>query len=148
MRIPADLLSTFLGVGFLPVAPGTFASLIVAILYYFLAFRLGPLAYFGLVVVLFLAGVPAAAATARSMGRPDPRPIVIDEVVGQLLALAFAPAGWPWVLSGFLLFRIFDILKPFPIRRLERLPGGWGIMADDVLAGVFSAILLQAWLRL
>jgi len=73
-----------------------------------------------------------------------PRPIVIDEVVGQLIALFSVPAEWGWIFLGFFLFRLFDVLKPRPIRDLERLPGGWGIMADDVLAGLVSALIVQA----
>jgi len=73
----------------------------------------------------------------------DPGVVVIDEVVGMLLTLAFVPVGWAGVLAGFVLFRLFDIIKPYPCARAERLPGGWGIMADDVLAGVYANVVLR-----
>jgi len=149
MKSLAKIVSIFFGAGKFPVAPGTFASLIAALGYHFALRTLRPLPYSLLVFGLFVLGVLAAGAYARELNRKDPRPIVIDEVVGQLIALFLAPAGWLWTGVGFLLFRIFDVLKPFPIRRMERFPWGWGIMADDVLAGVFSALILQAtlWLR-
>ncbi|NTV81952.1 MAG: phosphatidylglycerophosphatase A, partial [Candidatus Aminicenantes bacterium] len=86
-------------------------------------------------------GAAYSAVHAAEHGRPDPGRIVIDEVVGQLLALAFLPGAWVPVAVAFALFRFFDIIKPWPIRRLERLPGGWGIMADDVGAGLAAAVL-------
>jgi phosphatidylglycerophosphatase A len=139
----SKVVSTCLGAGLFPVAPGTFTSLIAALLYAFGLARL-PLPFRGAIMAaVFFLGVAAAGATARSLGRKDPRLIVIDEVVGQWLALLAAPSGWLPVLLGFLLFRAFDILKPFGIRRLEALPGGWGIMADDVAAGLASLIILR-----
>ena len=144
MKLAARLISTFFGAGYFPVAPGTFASLIVALVYRWAAVRLSPLLYLSLIAAVFFIGVAAADLFARVLNQKDPRMIVIDEVGGQLIALFLAPVGWGWVLFGFFSFRVFDIFKPRPIRDLERLPGGWGIMADDVLAGVFSALLLQA----
>jgi len=139
-------LATVFGAGFFPVAPGTFASLLAALGFRFAFSGLAPIAYASLVCGIILLGTWASSRTARLVGQKDPRRVVIDEVAGQLVALAAAPAEWPWVVAGFVLFRFFDILKPFPIRRLEALPGGWGIMADDVLAGLYAALLLQAWL--
>jgi phosphatidylglycerophosphatase A len=139
-------LATVLGAGFFPVAPGTFASLLAALGFKFVFSGFSPIPYASLVTGVILLGIWASSRTARHIGQKDPRRVVIDEVAGQLVALAAAPAGWAWVAAGFVFFRLFDILKPFPIRRLENLPGGWGIMADDVLAGLYAALLLQAWL--
>ena len=100
--------------------------------------------YLLLVAVLFCVGAAAAARHAAELGRPDPGRIVVDEVCGQLVACAFLPADWISVAVAFALFRFFDIIKPWPIRKLEGLPGGWGIMADDVGAGLAAAALARA----
>ena len=136
-------LATFFGLGFVPLAPGTVASAAAAVLYRFLLHDLAWPLYALLVAALFLAGTAASARYALALGRPDPGRVVIDEVCGQLIALAFLPAGWIPVAVSFALFRFFDIIKPWPIRRLERLPGGWGIMADDVGAGLVAAVLAR-----
>jgi phosphatidylglycerophosphatase A len=139
MKTVAKILATFFGIGLFPVAPGTLASAVAV-----LAFRIAlhglawPL-YLLLLAFLFFAGAAASAAYAAELGRPDPGRIVVDEVCGQLLALAFLPAAWAPLAISFVLFRLFDILKPWPIRRLEKLPGGWGIMADDIGAGLAAA---------
>ena len=143
MKSVVRLASTFFGAGYFPVAPGTFASLEAALIYGFAARRLAPLPDLLLLAAVVLVGTAAADSFARTLNEKDPRPVVIDEIVGQGAALFLCPAGWPWIAGGFFLFRVFDVLKPWPIRRLERLPGGWGIMADDVLAGVFTALVLQ-----
>ena len=148
MKRLAWILSTFFLSGEFPVVPGTFASLIAALLYKFWLFRLSGPRFAILILGVFFIGVAAASVHARELGRADPRPVVIDEACGQWIACFLVPPSWGPVLAAFVLFRIFDILKPFPIRRLERLPGGWGIMADDVLAGIFAALLLQAYLLL
>jgi phosphatidylglycerophosphatase A len=148
MKFLAKVLSTFFGAGYFPVAPGTFASLIVAGLYFYAFWNWGLAAYLGLIGVVFFVGVAAATSYARQLGLNDPGPIVIDEVCGQLITLALVPAAWVDVGLGFFLFRVFDVITPFPIRKLERLPGGWGIMADDVLAGLYAALLLRIYLLL
>jgi phosphatidylglycerophosphatase A len=148
MKFFAKAFSTFFGAGFFPVAPGTFASLLTALLYKYLLDRWA-LTWFGaMIVLIFLSGVATAGAYAKELGRKDPRPIVIDEVCGQLITYILVPGLWVNVAVGFFLFRVFDVIKPYPIRKLENLPRGWGIMADDVLAGVYSAVLLQAYLLL
>ena len=134
--------------GFVPIAPGTAASLAIALLYKYVLFRLSLPVYLALVVFLFACGVMASAVQASALGQRDPRRIVIDEVCGQLIALAALPATWTAVGLAFLIFRLFDIAKPFPIRRTEKLPGGWGIMADDVLAGLMARLLLCVILEL
>jgi phosphatidylglycerophosphatase A len=92
-------------------------------------------------------GIPAATRFARAVGAKDPQQVVIDEVAGTLLTVAFAPVAWKPLLAGFVLFRAFDILKPWPIRRLEKLPEGTGIVVDDLGAGVYASIVLQLLLR-
>jgi phosphatidylglycerophosphatase A len=149
----AYALSIGLGAGLMPVAPGTVGSLEgVVIFLAVLAFDLGPLpSLFVLAVLnvaLFAVGVWASTRTCEITGLKDPRIVVIDEVSGQLIALT-PLALWPSfsvvaVVIGFLLFRLFDIFKPYPIRKLEHLHAGLGVMADDVLAGIYAAVLL--WL--
>jgi phosphatidylglycerophosphatase A len=141
-NILAGLTATFFWAGYFPVAPGTFASLEAALLYALVGWRLPLLPYLLILTALFLAGTAAADTFARLLKQKDPRPVVIDEIVGQGLALFSVPAGWAWIAGGFFLFRRFDVFKPWPIRKLERLPGGWGIMADDVAAGAASALVL------
>ena len=149
----AYLFATGLGAGFMPVAPGTAgAAEGVAIFFAVVALRLdhGPLVFTLIIlnVALFLAGVWSSSRACKITGLEDPRIVVIDEVSGQLIALTPLALSQTFsitmVIIGFLLFRLFDIFKPYPIRKLERLPGGFGVMADDVLAGVYAAVLL--WL--
>jgi phosphatidylglycerophosphatase A len=142
----AKVLSTFFGLGFIPPAPGTLASLTAALLYKFFLHSLAWPVYAALILVLFVVGVRAATVHARALGQKDPGTIVIDEVCGQLTVLFLVPAAWLNVLVGFLMFRAFDVLKPFPIRKLEGLPRGWGIMADDMAAAIYGAGLIQIFL--
>lgn len=141
MKLAARLLATFFGAGLFPLVPGTAASAVAALGYMFVLHGLaGPL-YVLAVAALAVTGGAAAGAHAADLRAPDPGRIVVDEVCGQLVALAFLPPDWTAVASAFVLFRVFDIIKPWPIRRLERLPGGWGIMADDIGAGLAAAVL-------
>lgn len=158
---PADavalVVATGLGSGFAPVAPGTFGSLVGLLIAYglveLLKFEVLLLqnSILGVSAALTAAGVWAAARAERIFERKDAGQIVIDEVCGQLISFAFiAPylvklgGGWRWaLLVGFVLFRAFDILKPYPLRRLEGLGGGLGVMADDVLAGLYVAVALS-----
>lgn len=139
----ATHLATFGLIGFFPVAPGTLASLVTVLLVWLTALVSGiPISGWGILAAaagFYLVGIPAATITERELGQKDPRPVVIDEVAGQLIALAFLPLSWLNMLMAFLLFRLFDILKPFPINWLDKnLPGGFGIMTDDILAGLFA----------
>jgi len=141
---PIHLLATGFGAGLAPFAPGTFGTLVGVALYLGLGGL--PLAvYLGAVLVLLLVGVPLCGVTARDLEVDDHPGIVWDEIVGYLVTMVAAPTGWPWVAAGFALFRFFDVLKPWPIRTIdERMKGGAGIMLDDVLAGVFAGLCLQA----
>jgi phosphatidylglycerophosphatase A len=100
-----------------------------------------------LVVVTIALGIPAATLAARASRLKDPQFVVIDEVAGQWIALLFAPVAWKTVLAGFILFRAFDIVKPPPVRQLERLPDGTGIVVDDVAAGSYALLVLQLLLH-
>ena len=140
---PVDFLALGFGSGLMPKGPGT-AGTVVAIPVYLLLQPLTLNLYIALVAVLFVVGIPICSHTARRMGVHDHPAIVWDEIVGYLVTMMFAPPGWLWVAVGFVLFRLFDIAKPWPIRLLDRnVGGGFGIMVDDLLAGVFAAAVLQ-----
>ncbi len=143
MNIFARIVATFFGSGFCPIAPGTAASFITALLYMFLLSGLSGPVQALIIVTLFFVGVPAASRYSAELGRKDPGRIVIDEACGQLIALFMLPPDPVSVAASFFLFRIFDIIKPYPIRKLEGFPRGWGIMADDVGAGLVSAAVLR-----
>jgi phosphatidylglycerophosphatase A len=139
-------LATAFGAGYMPKAPGTWGSAVGLLLWFLLpASTWAQLAAIALVVI---AGSWSAGVAERHFGRHDPGQVVIDEVAGMLITLFLNPAGWLSAAGGFLLFRAADILKPFPARRLERLPGGLGIMADDVMAGIYANLALRAILAL
>lgn len=142
-RYPTALLATGMGVGLLPFAPGTFGTLLAVPLY--LLLRPLPLwLYGGIVIVMFIVGIWISGRTARIFEVDDHPAIVWDEIVGFLVTMLLAPQGWIWVATGFGLFRLFDVWKPFPIRWLEqRVPGGLGIMVDDLLAGGYALIALE-----
>ncbi len=142
MNIFCKFYSTFLGVGYWPIAPGTAASALTVLLYKYVLFRLEWPWYLLLLSVLFFGGVVCASHHAARTQTHDPRFIVIDEVVGQLLALFLLPPEWLPLMAGFLLFRFFDILKPLFIKKAEAFPSGWGIMLDDLLAGIYSGIIV------
>ncbi len=135
-------------VGHFPIAPGTAGSLVgmacVAVLQRLVGdARTFSIAVAVLGIILYGVGVWAASRAEKYFGATDPGAVVIDEVAGQILTFILRPLpGWLWLLAGLGLFRLFDVLKPFPARRAERLPGGWGIMTDDVVAGAYSAVAL------
>jgi phosphatidylglycerophosphatase A len=145
----ALLVCTFGGVGYAPVAPGTFGS--AAGIVVFLAVRalgLGPVAETALIAALTVAGGWSGTIAERHFGTTDPGAGVIDEVAGMLLTLYLLPAGWVIVTIGFFLFRALDVFKPFPARRLEQLHGGWGMMADDLMVAVYGNLALRVLLLL
>lgn len=146
-RNPVHLVACGLGSGAAPYAPGTFGT--AAAIPLFLVLQ--PLLlwqYVGITLALFIFGVWVCDVTARDFGVHDHSGIVWDEVVGYLITMTAVPAQWQWLLLGFLVFRFFDVLKPWPIRWLDRrVGGGFGIMIDDVLAGLFSLACMQLALR-
>jgi phosphatidylglycerophosphatase A len=147
-------IATFFGAGLLKPGPGTWASVAAVLLWAAFAVTLHPstltltLALSLAIVVTIALGIPAATIVERESGRHDPGFVVIDEVAGQWVALLFSAVDWRHGLIALVLFRLFDIVKPFPVRRLERLPAGWGIVFDDVAAGLYAlgiASLLRLW---
>jgi phosphatidylglycerophosphatase A len=139
----AWLVATFFGAGLLKPGPGTYGSVAAVLLWYGAAHALhaGAIATAIAAVVATLIGIPAATIVAREAGREDPGFVVIDEVAGQWIALIGMPADWKHAVLALVLFRLFDIWKPWPIRSLERLPEGTGIMLDDVAAGALALIV-------
>jgi phosphatidylglycerophosphatase A len=143
----AWMIATFFGAGRLPRAPGTWGSA-AAVLLWFAVTRVVPPTQYAITAMALaalgtLAGIPAATRVARASGVEDPSFVVIDEVVGQLITYIDVPVSWKTLLVGFILFRVFDILKPFPVRRLERLPEGTGIVVDDIGAGIYALIMMH-----
>ncbi len=135
--------ATLLGVGRSPVAPGT-AGTAVSLPCVALLGRFLPLWGFAVAALgVSLLGVWSAGRAARILGAKDPRPVVIDETAGLFMALAGIPIGWATLAGSFVLFRVMDVLKPPPARRSERLPGGWGIVADDLIAGLYANLALR-----
>ena len=130
--------------GYFPIAPGTVGSAAGLVAYLLVWWAQSPIVEVGLIVVLFAAGVWAGTTAERYFGGIDPGPVVIDEVVGMLVTLAFIPVGLSGAIAGFVLFRIFDVIKPFPAGRLEGLHGGFGVMADDGMAAIYANIALRA----
>ena len=130
-------------VGYVPLAPGTAGSLVGLACYGAVRLLGGDWTQLALAAAVTGCGVWAATAAERRFGRSDPGFIVIDEVAGMLLTLLWLPLTWQGAAAGFLLFRLFDVVKPFPARRLERLRGGWGVMADDIAAAAYAHIALR-----
>jgi phosphatidylglycerophosphatase A len=144
-RISLALASAFY-IGFIPGAPGTYAALATTLGFFLVQIfsaRIPPSLHLIAVCLITVIGVPVSSEVCRKTGIEDPSFVVIDEVAGQLLTFLFLPDGITNLIMGFIAFRAFDIWKPFPIRKLESLPGGVGIMADDLLAGVYGCVVLH-----
>ncbi|HMJ07448.1 MAG TPA: phosphatidylglycerophosphatase A [Pyrinomonadaceae bacterium] len=161
-----SLAVTTFGVGYLPIAPGTWGSMVGVAIYLGFgrldaiwdhhwapmhallpsqATAISQAAFLFIFLIFTLLGVWAAGRSTSMFGNSDPSEAVVDEVMGQLITFLFIPFGlsWPFILAGFLLFRLFDIWKPYPIDDLQILPGGIGVCADDILAGVYAGICLS-----
>ena len=148
----AWLVGTFFGVGTMKPGPGTWGSTTTVLLWaliggYFVAPGFQLPVIIGFAVLAVALGIPAATQVARASGKKDPQHVVIDEVAGQLITLVGAPLHWKALLAGLILFRVFDMWKPVPVRNLEKLPEGTGIVLDDVAAGVYGLIVMQLLLR-
>ena len=145
----AVFLATAAYAGYFPIAPGTVGSAVGLLVYAFVWWTASPIVEVALIVGLFAIGVWAGTTAERYFGGIDPGPIVLDEVVGMLITLAFIPVGLSGALIGFLLFRLFDVVKPVPAGRLEKLHGGLGVMADDAMAAIYANIALRLvlWVR-
>ncbi len=147
--------ATFFGAGLGKPGPGTWGSVAAVLLWAAWAHFAHPAPHALLIALLaaiaatMALGVPAASIVEREAGRTDPGFVVIDEVIGQWIALVLSPVDWRHGLIALALFRLFDITKPFPVRRFERLPAGWGIVFDDVAAGLYAlvvALLVRHWM--
>jgi len=139
----ARIIASFFYVGFIPVIPGTFGSLAAFPIYYFLVLAGSRQIYLGTIVGIILLGFWAAGRAEADSKIVDPSFVVLDEVAGQLITLFLIPVSWKFWIIGFVIFRLMDIVKPFPAGQAERLPGGFGIMLDDVMAGIYSNLILQ-----
>jgi phosphatidylglycerophosphatase A len=143
----ATAIATGFGSGYSPVVPGTAGSLVGLVLF-LPAQALPPAGLLAAVAIVVVAGVVSAGHVARTTGIEDPGIVVIDEVAGMWVSLLFLPLTPVTAVAAFVLFRILDVVKPFPARRLEDLPGGYGIMCDDLMAGAYANLLLRAALAL
>jgi len=138
----ALVIATSLGAGYAPLAPGTFGSAVGLLLWFVLPQIIW--VQVGTIVLVCVAGAWSGSVAEQHFRRRDPGQVVVDEVAGMMVTLLLNPvAGFRWVIAAFLLFRAADIIKPFPVNRLESLPGGTGIMADDVMAGVYANLVLR-----
>lgn len=148
----ATLIATLFGIGQLRPGPGTWASAVTVLVWGALGHAVHPeyraVVAIALALGVILIGIPAATQVSRCTGNKDPQCVVIDEVAGQLIALIAVPLAWKTFLTGFILFRAFDIIKPPPVRQLERLPEGTGIVLDDVAAGVYALGVMQILFRI
>ena len=143
MRNPSIFVATCGYVGHVPVAPGTAGSIVGLVLYGAAGLLGGTPVQIGLLAVVLAVGVWSSSASERHFGKTDPGQVVIDEVAGMLITLLGLQVSWGGALAGFLAFRFFDVVKPFPARQAERLRGGWGVMTDDVIAGLYANLALR-----
>lgn len=146
MSTLALALATSFGVGYVPFAPGTFGSAAGLLLWALLPASAG--VQIAAVVAVLAIGTWAAELTERRVGATDPGIVVVDEVLGMIVTLALVPVGWGGALAGFILFRVFDVIKPYPANRFEDFHGGLGIMLDDAMAGVYANLALRLVLAL
>jgi len=134
-------IATVGGIGYAPVAPGTFGSAAGLLVWWLLP--ASPAVQAVAIVATFVIGSWAGSVAERHFGRTDPGQVVIDEVMGMLITLFLNPVGWVGALSAFLLFRVFDVIKPYPANKLEQLHGGVGVMADDGMAAIYANLALR-----
>jgi phosphatidylglycerophosphatase A len=145
-RLAALLVASVGGLGYIAVAPGTFGS--AAGLALWAVIPSSTLTQLMTMAGLFVIGSWSSGAAEKHFGRTDPSQVVIDEVLGMLITLFMNPVAWPGASAGFVLFRLFDVVKPFPANRLERLPGGVGVMADDAMAAIYANLTLRILLTI
>jgi phosphatidylglycerophosphatase A len=152
MNLISKILSTAFGIGYSPIASGTAGSLVTLLVYWFLPVSHN-LYFLFLIIIIFFVGVITASVTEKELIKKvgsekgqDPSIVVIDEVIGMLIAIYAIPKTLPFLIAAFILFRVFDILKPFPINASQKIPRGWGIMIDDVIAGIYANILIQLFI--
>lgn len=129
--------------GYVPVAPGTFGSAAGLAVFAAVRWSGSPALELAVIILLFTVGVWSASVAEKHFGGVDPAPVILDEVVGMLITLAFIPVNLTGAIVGFLLFRLFDVVKPWPANRLEGLHGGLGVMADDAMAGIYGNVAMR-----
>ena len=134
-------------VGYAPVAPGTFGSAAGLVVFYLVRGSGSSIVEAATILLLFLVGVWSGTEAEHHFGGIDPAPVVMDEVVGMLITLAFIPVNWIGALVGFFVFRILDVFKPWPAAQFEALPGGFGVMADDGMAAIYGNLIMQVLVR-
>jgi len=146
-------IATCAHVGYAPVAPGTFGSAVGLVVYYLVRRQASTAVELGAIALILIVGLWSATEAEHHFGGIDPGPVVIDEVIGMLITLALHPVNVVGAIVGFFIFRVLDVVKPWPARRLELLPGGFGVVLDDVMAGVYGnllmwglVLLLPSWL--
>lgn len=141
-------IATCAHVGYAPVAPGTFGSAVGLVVYYLLRRQASTAVELGAIALILVVGLWSATEAEHHFGGIDPGPVVIDEVIGMLITLALHPVNVAGAIVGFFIFRVLDVVKPWPARRLELLPGGFGVVLDDVMAGVYGNLLMWGLVRL
>ncbi len=141
-------IATCAHVGYAPVAPGTFGSAVGLVVYYLVRRQASPAVELGAIALILVVGLWSATEAEHHFGGIDPGPVVIDEVIGMLITLALHPVNVVGAIIGFFIFRVLDVVKPWPARRLELLPGGFGVVLDDVMAGVYGNLLMWGLVRL
>ena len=130
--------------GYVPIAPGTFGSAAGLMIYAVVRWSASDAIELGVIACLLAAGVWSGNVAERHFGGVDPAPVILDEAAGMLITLALVPVNFPGAIVGFLLFRFFDVIKPWPANRLEALPGGLGVMADDAMAAIYANLAIRA----
>ena len=141
-------IATCAHVGYAPVAPGTFGSAVGLVVYYLVRRQASTAVELGVIALILVVGLWSATEAEHHFGGIDPGPVVIDEVIGMLITLALHPVNVAGAIVGFFIFRVLDVVKPWPARRLELLPGGFGVVLDDVMAGVYGNLLMWGLVRL
>jgi phosphatidylglycerophosphatase A len=141
-------IATCAHVGYAPVAPGTFGSAVGLVVYYLVRRQASTAVELGAIALILVVGLWSATEAEHHFGGIDPGPVVIDEVIGMLITLALHPVNVAGAIVGFFVFRVLDVVKPWPARRLELLPGGFGVVLDDVMAGVYGNLLMGGLVRL
>ena len=141
-------IATCAHVGYAPVAPGTFGSAVGLVVYYLVRRQASTAVELGAIALILVVGLWSATEAEHHFGGIDPGPVVIDEVIGMLITLALHPVNVAGATVGFFVFRVLDVVKPWPARRLELLPGGFGVVLDDVMAGVYGNLLMWGLVRL
>ena len=141
-------IATCAHVGYAPVAPGTFGSAVGLAVYYLLRRQASIAVELGAIALILVVGLWSATEAEHHFGGIDPGPVVIDEVIGMLITLALHPVNVVGAIIGFFIFRVLDVVKPWPARRLELLPGGFGVVLDDVMAGIYGNLLIWGLVRL